>query len=313
MKSLSRPFQLLAALAALAASATALSAAVGEVSLSGSTWTGKVDGVTKYTGTNMSAAANACVAAMGDGTVRIYNGGGSGGTINLKTNVKADAWGNAISGVSGAANGIIRARNSSNTGVKNINCGGSQWFGMYFQTSAGQTFSGISGGAGILMRIDNCAGGGGSNFSAGSPNATASGGHGVETYGINGTTFGTITATDRSGGCGIMFNPSQNGTGSTVNGTRCNYSGGYAALRAGTSSGITISRVNATSCGRGIFTLVNANNIAVGNLAADGCRDIGVWLESSTNTRVQAGYVRNGPCFAITGTSTGSYVSVSCQ
>ena len=115
---------------------------------------------------------------------------------------------------------------------------GGQWFGMYFQTSAGQTFSGISGGAGILMRIDNCAGGGGSNLSAGSPNATASGGHGVETYGITGTTFGTVTATDRSGGCGIMFNPSKTASGSTVNGTRCNYAGGYAAFCAGTSTGI---------------------------------------------------------------------------
>ncbi len=313
MKSLNRSLPLLAALAALFALPGALSAAVGEVSLSGSTWTGKVDGVTKYTGTNMAAAGNACVAAMSSGTVRIYNGGNSNGTINLKSNVYADAWGNSISGVSGAANGIIRARNSSSTGVKNINCGGGQWFGMYFQTSAGQTFSGISGGAGILMRIDNCAGGGGSSFSAGSPNCTASGGHGVETYGITGTSFGTITATDRSGGCGIMFNPSKTATGSTINGTRCNYSGGYAAFRAGTSTGLTISKVNATSCGRGIFTLVNAGDIAVGSLAANGCRDIGVWLESSYNTRIQSGYVKGGPCWAITGNSPNSYVAVSCQ
>ncbi len=313
MKHMLRQLTLTAAFAALLALPGALSAAVGQVSLSGSTWTGKVDGVTRYTGTNMSAAGNACVSNMSSGTVRIYNGGNSGGTINLKSNVYADAWGNTINGVSGAANGIIRARNASNTGVKNIRCGGGQWFGMYFQTSAGQTFSGISGGAGILMRIDNCAGGGGSNFSAGSPNATASGGHGVETYGINTTSFGTITAVDRSGGCGIMFNPSQNATGSTVNGTRCNYSGGYAAFRAGTSTGITISKVNATSCGRGIFTLVNAGNIAVGNLAANGCRDIGVWLESSYNTLVQGGYVKGGPCYAITGNSPGSWVNLSCQ
>ena len=304
---------LLAAAGALFALPGAASAAVGEVSLSGSTWTGKVDGVTKYTGNNMSAAGNACVAAMSSGTLRIYNGGNTGGTINLKSNVSADGWGNTLTGVSGSANGVIRARNSSNTGAKNVKCAGGQWFGVYFQTSNGQNFSGISGGAGILMRIDNCAGGPGYNFSAGSPNCTSSTGHGVETYGITTTSFGTITAVDRTGGCGIMFNPSQGATGSTINGTRCNYSGGYAALRAGTSSGLTISTVNATSCGRGIFTLVNASNIAVGNLAANGCRDIGVWLESSTNTRVQGGYVAGGRCYAITGNSSGSYVNVACR
>ena len=315
MKSITRPLQLLAAFAALFSLSSTLSAAVGEVSLSGSTWTGKVDGVTKYTGTNMAAAGNACVAAMSSGTLRIYNGGASNGTINLKSNVFADAWGNSISGVSGSANGIIRARNSSNTGVKNINCGGGQWFGMYFQTTAGQSFSGISGGAGILMRIDNCAGGGGSNFAAGSPNCTASGSHGVETYGITGTTFSTITATDRSGGCGIMFNPSKTASGTTINATRCNYGGGYAGFRAGTSSGINISAgVWATSCGRGIFTLVNPSDITVANLYANGCSDIGAWLESSTNVHINGGYVRNTPsCYAISNGGSGSYVNVSCQ
>jgi hypothetical protein len=288
-------------------------AAVGEVSLSGSTWTGKVDGVTKYTGSNMSAAGNACVANMSSGTVRIYNGGTVGGEIRLKSNVYADCWGNTLNG-SGTA-GIIRARNSSSTGVKNVKCGGNPWFGMYFQTSAGQTFSGISGGAGILMRIDNCAGGGGSNFAAASPNCTASGGHGVETYGITGTTFSTITATDRSGGCGIMFNPSKTASGTTINATRCNYGGGYAGFRAGTSSGITVtSGVWATSCGRGVFTLVNPSDITIANLYANGCSDIGAWLESSTRVKINGGYVRNTKsCYAITNGSTGCVFAAACQ
>ncbi len=313
----SHPRKALALITAVIASlafTSAASAATGEVSLSGSTWTGKVDGVTKYTGSSMSAAGNACVAAMSNGTLRLYNGGNTGGTINLKSNVTADGWGNTFTGVSGAANGILRARNASSTGAKNMVLAGGQWFGMYFQTTAGQTFSGVHGGAGILMRIDNCAGGGGSNFAAGSPNCTASGGHGVETYGITGTTFSIITATDRTGGCGIMFNPSNTATGNTVNGTRCNYAGGYAAFRAGTSSGITIGTVRATSCGRGIFTLVNPSNITVTNLYADGCRDIGAWLESSNNVRINGGYVRNsGSCFAITNGSTNCVVNVACQ
>ena len=309
----SHPRRALALFSAVLALASSAFAAVGEVSLSGSTWTGKVDGVTKYTGSNMAAAGNACVAAMSSGTLRLYNGGTVGGEIRLKSNVNADGWGNTFNG-SGTA-GILRARNASSTGAKNVKCGGNPWFGMYFQTTAGQSFSGISGGAGILMRIDNCAGGGGSNFAAGSPNCTASGGHGVETYGITGTTFSTITATDRSGGCGIMFNPSKTGSGSTVNATRCNYGGGYAGFRAGTSSGITVSSgVWATSCGRGVFTLVNPSDITIANLYANDCSDIGAWLESSTRVKINGGYVRNSKsCYAITNGSTGCVFAAACQ
>ena len=75
---LSRSLPLLAAFAALISSPTALSAAIGEVTLSGSTWTGKVDGVTKYTGTSMSAAAYACSSVMGGGTIQIKNSGSTG-------------------------------------------------------------------------------------------------------------------------------------------------------------------------------------------------------------------------------------------
>jgi hypothetical protein len=305
---------LLAATAACLALPGALDAAVGEVSLSGSTWTGRVDGVTRYTGSNMSAAGNACVAAMSSGTLRIYNGGNTGGTINLKSNVTVDAWGNTLTGVSGAANGVIRARNSSATGAKNVRCEGGQWFGLYFQTSSGQTFSGISGGAGILMRIDNCAGGTGSNFNGGSPNCTASGGHGVETMGINTATLGTVTATDRSGGCGLLFNMTNTGRVTNVNATRCNPSGGYAGYRIANSNRDCWSTGTVTSntCGRGFFSLTGSNNSAVSRLTASSCRDVGVWIQDCVNVRVVSGSVSNTPsCTWVSG--SGSYATVTCN
>jgi hypothetical protein len=313
MKSPCRQLTLTAALAALLALPGALSAATGEVSLSGSTWTGKVDGVTKYTGSNMAAAGNACVAAMSSGTLRLYNGGSVGGTINLKSNVTADGWGNTFTGVAGAANGILRARNSSSTGAKNMVCAGTPWFGMYFQTSSGQTFSGISGGAGILMRIDQCAGGRGSNFNGGSPNCTNSGAHGVETYGINTATLGTVTATDRTGGCGLLFNETSTGRVSNVNGTRCNYSGGYAGYRLANNNYdcYASSRVTSISCGRGFFSLTGSNNSAVANLTATNNRDIGVWIQDCVNVRVVAGTVSGSACKSVSG--SGSYANVTCQ
>ena len=312
MKSL-KTLRLCSAFTALLALTGAASAAVGEVSLSGSTWTGKVDGVTKYTGNNMAAAGNACVAAMSSGTLRIYNGGNTGGTINLKSNVNADGWGNTLTGVSGSSNGVIRARNSSNTGAKNVRCEGGQWFGLYFQTSNGQTFSGISGGAGILMRIDNCAGGTGYNFNGGSPNGTNSGSHAVETYGINSATLGTVNATDRTGGCGLLFNATNVGRVSNVNGTRCNYSGGYAGYRLANSNYdcYASSRVTSISCGRGFFSLTGSNNSAVANLTATNNRDIGVWIQDCVNVRVVAGTVSGSNCKSVSG--SGSYANVTCR
>jgi hypothetical protein len=303
-----RAFALFSACLALASSAFA---AVGEVSLSGSTWTGKVDGVTRYTGSTMVGAANACVNNMSSGTVRIYNGGTVGGEIRLKSNVFADCWGNTLTG-SGSA-GIIRARNSSNTGVKNVNCAGNPWFGMYFQTSSGQTFSGISGGAGILMRIDQCAGGRGSNFNGGSPNCTASGAHGVETYGINTATLGTVTATDRSGGCGLLFNETSVGRVSYVNGTRCNYSGGYAGYRlANNNTDCWLSsRLTSISCGRGFFSLTGSNNSAVANMTGTNNRDVGIWIQDCVNVRVVAGTISGSTCKWVSG--SGSYANVACN
>ena len=310
MKSLKK-LGLCSALVALLAFAGTMRAATGEVSLSGSTWTGKVDGVTRYTGSTMVGAANACVSNMSSGTVRIYNGGTVGGEIRLKSNVYADCWGNTLTG--SGSNGIIRARNSSNTGVKNIKCGGGQWFGMYFQTSAGQTFSGISGGAGILMRIDQCAGGRGSNFNGGSPNCTASGAHGVETYGINTATLGTVTATDRSGGCGLLFNETTTGRVSYVNGTRCNYSGGYAGYRlANNNTDCWLSsRLTSISCGRGFFSLTGSNNSAVANMTGTNNRDIGIWIQDCVKVRVVAGSISGSACKAVSG--SGSYANVACN
>lgn len=96
-------------LAALAGLCSSMSAASGEVTVSGSTWTGKVDGVTKYTGSNMAAAANACIAAMSSGTLTVKNSGSVGGVINLKSNITLDGTGRTFSG--GGTLGVVYAAN----------------------------------------------------------------------------------------------------------------------------------------------------------------------------------------------------------
>lgn len=306
-----KTLRLISALFALAALAGVARAQTGEVTLSGSTWTGKVDGVTKYTGTSINGAIGACGSAMTSGTINLRASGTATGVGRIFGSTKFN--GNGFTITSNFAGGVIQNRNGGGTGASNVKIAGAPWFGMYFSTNAGSTFSGISGTGGILMRIDNCAGGSGSNFNGGSPNGSASGSHAVETYGINNATLGTVTATDRSGGCGLLFNATNVGRVSNVNGTRCNYSGGYAGYRIANNNYdcYASSRVTSISCGRGFFSLTGSNNSAVANLTATNNRDIGVWIQDCVNVRVVAGTVSGSACKAVSG--SGSYANVACN
>ena len=310
MKSLNK-LRLCSALVALLALAGMARAATGEVTLSGSTWTGKVDGVTKYTGTSMNGAAGACGSAMTSGVINIRASGTMTGAARVFGSTTVN--GNGYTITSNYAGGVIQCKNGSNTGASNIKVAGAPWFGMYFSTCSGQTFSGISGTGGILMRIDNCAGGGGSNFNSGSVTATASGSHGIETYGITNATTSTLTATDR-GECGLLYNQTTTGRVTTVNATRCCDGGGYAGLRYANSNNdcYASGTTTANSGGRGFFSLTGSHDSAVAKLNASGNSGIGIWIQDCVKVRVVSGTLSNngGGCYSVSG--SGSYASVSC-
>lgn len=310
-----------AALIGLSFISSASFAATGEVTLSGSTWTGKVDGVTKFTGSSMAAAANACVAAMSSGTINIRNSGNTSGQINLKSNVKIDGFGSRLTGA--GAQAIIYAKNSTNVGAKNLTMDGLPWFGMYFQTCNGMPFSGVNGRANLGFRIDNCKGGSGFSLAVGSPNSAVAnsqggGSHYVETFGINGITWGTVTA-QNWGQSGVQLNFSTSATGSAVNGNRCGNGTGYAAFRtSNNNTGPTrLGTVNATNgCGRGFFSTSSRDTI-ITTVNASGCTGVGIVLgPGSTNVRVNSGVLSNnaGGCWTDSNPAgSGNFIGVSCQ
>ncbi len=304
---------MLAACAALFALPASLLAQTGEVTLSGSTWTGRVDGVTRYTGTSMNGAIGACGSNMTSGTINLRASGTVTGTSRIFGSTRVNGNGNTITGnVSG---GIIQNRNGGGTGASNIRIAGSPWFGMYFQTNAGSTFSGISGSGGILMRVDNCAGGSGSNFNGGSPNGSQSGSHAVETYGINTATLGTVTATDR-GECGLLWNQTTGGRVSSINANRCGRGTGYAGYRLANNNRDCNSTGTVTSNagGRGFFALTGSNNSTVAVLNARDNQGLGIWIQDCVNIRVNSGTVgpNNGAgCRVVTG--SGSVANVTCR
>jgi hypothetical protein len=305
---------LIAAAALSLLAVTTSFAATGEVTLSGSTWTGKVDGVTKYTGTSMAGAGYACAAAMtSGGTINIRNSGTVNGNIRIFANTKVNGNGCTLSG--NATAGIVKAQNVSNVGALNINMAGSDYFGMYFSTCNGQSFSAVNGGgSSIAYRIDNCKGGTGYTFSCGSPTLTSGGNNGVETYGISGVSFSKVTATSR-GACGVLLNYSSSASGTTVQATRCCYGGGYAGFRtANNNRSTTLTYDNATSCGRGFFSVSGSSGANLTRVNASSCSSHGLWLQSTSSTRVSGGTITAcNPCSSISQDLGGNTVTVTCR
>jgi hypothetical protein len=289
--------------------------AAGEVFVTGSTWTGRVDGVTRYTGSSMAAAANACVANMSSGTITIKNSGNTNGRISIKSNITIDGTGRTLSG--GGTLGVVYAQNSSNIGAKNIQLASTDWYGIFFRTCQTQNATGNNGTANISFRIDNCKGGNGSSLSIGNTSSSNSGSHGshhVETYGINGVTWGSITANDRTGGCGTLLNFSSNASGSSNNATRDCVGCGYAGFRTANTNGkTTLGSATSTSCGRGFFSVSGSRDCTISTVNISNSSSHGIWLQTTYNTRVNGGTVRaSNPCTVITAGS-GNSISVSCQ
>jgi hypothetical protein len=276
MKHMLRYVSLVSALVGLSSASFAAS---GEVFVSGSTWTGRVDGSTKYTGTNMAAAVNACVANMSSGTIVLKNSGTKNGTMSIKSNITIDGTGRTVSGA--GTTGVVYAQNSSTIGGRNVLMNSTDWYGMFFRTCNGQNVTGTGGTAGIGFRIDNCKGGTGYNLTVGSSTSSGSGSsHYLETYGISGVSWGTISATNR-GHCGVLLNKSTSSSGTAVNGNRCGNGTGYAAFRTANDNlgPTTLGTVNATNgCGRGFYSTTNSRNTTITTVNASDCTGIGIWL-----------------------------------
>ena len=288
-------------------------AALGEVSVSGSTWTGKVDGVTKYTGSSMDAAVNACSVTYAYMWIRVYNGGNANGQMRIYTNQSVYGWLNNITGAGSQA--VLYSQNSNSVGGKNINLRGNAWYGLRFSTCNGNWFTGVNGQSNLVYRIDNAKGGEGYDLQMGSPDVWGGGSQGIETYGITGVGWSNAKATDMSVGCGVLLNDSANANGTTVTATRCNLGGGYAGFRTANNNLSTyLGTVTSNSCGRGFFSVSGSGGATVNRVFATDCSSHGVWLQSTRNSRVNGGTVtRCNPCSAISQDLGGNTLIVTCR
>ena len=278
----------------------------GQITLSGSTWTGKVDGAVVYTGTDMFAAANTCIANMSSGTLTIANSGSSGASggavkaIKLTNNITVDGGNHTITGNSGDDLIVpILADRKSNVAVKNLIIAGRVRYGIWFQGCNGMNVQNCKVTAACLcpaFRFDNSTASA-SNLTVGTVTAsgsTADQSMGLETYGINGLTISSVTATNM-GACGICLNGcTGTQTVGTCTATSCDYGGGYAGFRCANTNGpVKVGTVTSNKCGRGFFSCTNSNGTTISTLNADGCSSHGILMENCVNSQVLSGHIHN--------------------
>lgn len=284
-----------------------------EVWKSGSTYYWRINGTTAGSSSSLSTAINSC---MGTGReVHVTTGGTLDATLNVPgSNVKLYGHGNTFTcsftgtGISNSRDGFeihdltltnvvggygIRSSAASNLSFTDLNLTNIDWIGIRIDSRSSNPWNYTE--YNLYMRdiyVDNI------------------GSHGVETYSIDGVTIeGTITARN-TGGCGVLFNKTFNGTVSKVDAYNCDWLGGYAGLRyANGCNNITTDTLLAEHCGRGFFIVQSGPTVEghVNYAEIRNCSDVGIWIENGTNCSVKAGCNDSGT----TVSGSGSYANVS--
>lgn len=292
-----------------------LHAKSGEVTRSNSTFTAKVDGVTVYSGSDMIAAIQAAVDNLTAGrtvkeTVTVKNSGSTGAhawdgdlkCVNLPGYTILDFLGTTMNVNDDTDNTIvpIRARSVTDIEIKNLRITGNPRYGIWIQSCSNVTLSQINISiaeattVGLGIRVDDARGPWSTNVSLDYAYVENAKHHGLETYGVDGLTIGTVE-TRNTGGCGLILNKTKNATVGTVNSYRANYGGGYAALRLANMAGpnIKVDKVIARECGRGVFSVSGSNGITINSVDIAGSTGHGMLIENAQNFWVKGGVIAN--------------------
>jgi len=146
--------------------------------------------------------------------------------------------------------------------------------------------------AGLGIRIDGRDGPRTRNVTLDSATISGSSTHAVETYGVDNIDVGTVTATDVDTGCGLLLNDTSGATVDHVDATRCDEGGGYAGFRCANDAGpdISVGRVDAVDCGRGVFTVSGSRGITIDEVALESCGS-GALVQDTRDTAIRGGSI----------------------
>jgi hypothetical protein len=305
-------FILITVISVISVSLITLNAAsYSEVTLSGSTYTAKVDGNTVYSGSRYFDAINAaCNNAGTNAYIKIKNSGSSGEdggsvyAIKPLAGQTLDFNGCQVNcNSSGDLIVAVYADRKDNVTIKNLRVKGNPRYGIWSRGSSNLTLTDITmdlsndSPVGLGIRVDSSTAAASNLTINGTTKVEGSAGHGIETYSIDGVSIGDVTV-NNTGGCGLLLNDSTDCNVGVVTGTgNCTdvSNGGYATFRVANTNGSTyVEGVYSRNSGRGFFSVSGSHDCTIGWVDIANSTLQGIFLQDATNTYVNSGTVSNG-------------------
>ena len=277
-----------------------------EAYVNGNTWTARRGSTTVYTGTDMRAAVQAAVNSLTAGRtskerVVVWSSGtiSAGARISLPSYTILDSCGTInVSGSGSGDQAPVYSRGTRDIEVQNLRLTGTPLYGIFLRNVTnvvlGQLDLRLSSGLGV--RIDNRG-----NTSERSRNiridnvyVSGTGTHGVETYGVDGLTIGTVTARNTRDS-GLLLNDTINATVGTVDAENAGAGTGYAAFRVANRNGrinnayptnVRVGTVRARGGGRGIFCVSESGGMVIDRIDVANTGNNAILVENCYNVTI---------------------------
>lgn len=277
-----------------------------EAVLDGNTWTVTNGGTTVHTGTDMRSAMQAAVNSLTPGRTSkeavVVRGSGSmsaGTRLSLPSYTSLEVCGTIdVTGSGSGDQAVVYARGVTDVEVPYLTVTGSPLYGIFIRNginiTLGQIDMRLSSGLGI--RIDNH--GDRSvrtrNVDIGNVYVSGASNHGVETYGVDELTIGTVTARD-TGFSGLLLNDTINATVGTVDADGAGTGTGYAAFRMANRNGrvddgyptnIRVGSVIARGGGRGVFCVSESGGAVIDHVDIADTGSNSILIENCYNVTI---------------------------
>ncbi|RMI40549.1 right-handed parallel beta-helix repeat-containing protein [Streptomyces triticirhizae] len=282
-----------------------------EVTRDGNTWNAP-----GYSGSSMLEAMRAGVASLTPGRTSmesvVVRGSGdvpANQSLDLPSHTSLEVCGTLnVTGQMAATHAPIRVRNAQNVAIPYVeNMHGAPYFGIFVQNAhnvaMGDITMELNGGLGI--RVDNHGDTSQrtTNVSIDSATISGAGSHAVETYGVDGFTAGTITASS-VGESGLLLNDTINADIGTIRATDVATGTGYAAFRMANRNGalnnystnIRVGEVIARGGGRGIFCVSQSGGAVIDRVDIADTGNNAILIENCYNVTIasQGGTISGG-------------------
>jgi predicted Ser/Thr protein kinase len=283
-----------------------------EADLDGDTWTARREGDVVYEGGDMLQAMRAAVDSLDPGrtaqqSVAVRGSGAmpADTSLDLPSHTSLEVCGTIhVTGDPGNGDAAVRIRQARDISVPHLSLTGAPNVAVHVQTSQdvhlGQVDLRLSGGLGVRVDSrDDDSVREARDITIDDVYVSGTSDHGVETYGVDGLTIGTVTAQD-TGYSGLMLNDTVNATVGGVYAEGAGTDTGYAALhmanRNGHSDGgydtnIRVGEVHARGGGRGIFCLSESGGAVIENVDIEGTGNNAVLIENCHNVTIRGGTV----------------------